>query len=72
MFIPKDSCLLSWIFHDSGYAKGGLYVSNTGAEYIFHAMTRKELDDFMLMGMEAEGLGWTKRQIVYYAVRWFG
>lgn len=70
--IPKDRCLLTWIFHDSGYAKGGLYISKTGDNFIFHPMTRGELDDFMLAGMRAEKLCWWKRKAVYKVVRWFG
>ena len=71
-FLPKDRCLLTWIIHDSGYAKGGLYVAYREKQYTFLPMRRHELDNFMLAGMEAEGLDQTRRQLAYRMVRWFG
>ena len=70
--LSKTRCLLTWVMHDSGYAKGGLYVSRDGITYAFQKMTRKEIDVFMLMGMKAENLDWLRRTLAYGGVRLVG
>ena len=70
---------LAFLFHDSGYQNAGLYFKApiaTGFEFV--AMTRLEVDDWMLNGIYAQGA--TERRerrahfagpIIYRAVRMF-
>ena len=68
--IPKDRFLLTWLTHDSGYQKGGLYVSTSkGEPFVFVSMPRARIDALMLEGIVAEGCLWWERQMVYRGVR---
>jgi len=70
LWIPKDRYLLSWMCHDSGYLKGGLYVSpRRGRPYEFVKMPRKQIDDFMFEGIRSEGGTWLQLEAIYWAVR---
>jgi len=71
--IGKDRFLITWLLHDSGYQHGGLYISaGAGKPYEFCPMTRLELDQVMLVGLEAEGCRWITRRLIYRGVRLFG
>lgn len=73
LWVPKDSTLLTFVLHDSGYIKGGLYVATrTGERHVFMPMTRAEVDVLMVVGAEAEGAPPVARTVVYYMVRSFG
>ena len=70
VFFPKDEFLLSYIFHDSGYKHGGLYVRKVGdGGYRFEAMSREDIDGLLRMMIKAEGGGAIKRAMIYNAVR---
>ena len=69
-FFPKDEFLLSYLFHDSAYKHGGLYVRKPGdADYTFEAMNRDDIDGLLRMMIKAEGGGAIKRSLIYNAVR---
>ena len=89
MLVPKDR-FLAFYPHDSGYEFGGLYVNRPewkripvvdkagnltwDIEFRFQKMTRREVDDILLMGMECDPIpAWrATMEIVYSQVRWFG
>ena len=67
---PKDEFLLSYLFHDSGYKHGGLYVRKPGdADYVFNVMSRDDIDKLLRFMIKTEGGGAIKRALIYRAVR---
>lgn len=73
LFFPKDRFLLSYIFHDSAYRHGGLFMAKpTSCIFEFVEMTRKQKDLFLLYAMRAEG-GWPwDRYFIWSQVRIWG
>jgi len=74
LFLPKDEFLLSYIFHDSGYHHHGLYKKGPhGHTYVFHDMSRKDVDKLCLRRMiKVEGGGRIKVGLIYRLVRLCG
>jgi hypothetical protein len=70
MWIPKDRYLLAFLFHDSGYDHGGLYVALPGQEQFGLAvMSRLQLDELLRLMCRAQGAWWTTAAAIYRAVR---
>ena len=58
--------------HDNGYGKGGLWVRDPdrpGADWVFVAMPRVQIDVVLLWGLSAEDANNATLQAVYRAVR---
>lgn len=71
--ISHDRYLLTALFHDSGYHDGGLFWAPPGSsEYVFRPMTREAVDDFLVLGVRAEGGDESDGRLMRRFVRWFG
>lgn len=71
-FIPKDRFLLSFLFHDSAYIDGGLWVCGTyDGEYKFVEMTRAEIDSMLyhMIRLEPCPGGCVSSSVVWIGVR---
>lgn len=54
--IGKDAYLFSYLIHDSGYQQRGLYVySLKSGLFLFHPMTRSEIDNLFMEMIIQEG-----------------
>lgn len=59
------------VIHDAGYVNKLEWCRKNGG-WLVEEHTRKEVDDLFLHLMEALGLSWWRRRMMYLAVRWFG
>lgn len=69
-FIPKDRFLLSFIFHDSIYKEGGIWVSDTyDGPYVFKKLSRSKGDSMLkvMTTLEPSPAG-----VVASSCVWFG
>lgn len=41
-------------------------------DYAVGSISRKEADEKLREGLKADGMGFFKRNLIYFAVRWFG
>lgn len=68
--LHKDRYLLSYMFHDSGYAFKGLYSSGRhDGQFTFFPKTRAEIDEMLFDMLQAEGATWLVRWTIYLGVR---
>ena len=71
---PADEAPYAYYCHDSAYRHGGLWVADSlDGAWTFRPMTRADVDRLCLLDMlEAGGVGWCRRHIIYRHVRWYG
>jgi len=70
IFIPKDRFLKSFMFHDSGYNHGGLYMAPVGSnQFVFAPMSRSEVDNLLWFMVGAENGNIAQRAVIYRGVR---
>ncbi len=68
--LSKDRFLLSYLYHDSACANGGLWMRHPGDEtYSFHDMSRLECDQLLCRMVGAEGGNAAQRRAIYAGVR---
>jgi len=71
LFVPKDRFLLSYLFHDSAYHHGGLYMAYPpySDEFNFQPMSQFEADCLLRTMVRAEGASAVGAALIYRAVR---
>jgi hypothetical protein len=74
--LHKDRYLLSYMFHDCGYAFKGLHsCERVDGCYKFTPLTRAQVDEMLFDMLQAEGATWLVRWTIYLGVRaggWVG
>ena len=71
---PHTEAPYAYYCHDSAYRHGGLWTADTlDGPWTFATMDRAAVDKLCLLDMmEAGGIGWCRRHIIYRHVRMYG